>query len=331
MGEPGQQKEIVLELQLLADVALIGTPSVGKSSLINAISHTKAKVAEYPFTTLIPNLGSIHFKETTFNMIDIPGLIKGAAEGKGLGNAFLRHVLKAKIFCIVCDGSRYDTGIQEVVDLFQEIMEYIDQKFDNPDIDIIKKDDMITLIATKEGEIILEKRIIFLINKYDLINDQEILGEERRIMEEQLQIFFTQRSIGADITKELLNKYILEVSAATRYGLDERLTHLIPMLKNTKDEEVYHIPELKINEQEKAAEEMMIRNISAEEKQKLIDESYIQELDSKYNEVREIRDPEICKLVRILPRGNQEAEQRFRNGLGNKGILELFEQHNIQK
>ena len=80
MGEPGQQKEVVLELQLLADVALIGTPSVGKSSLINAVSHTKAKVAEYPFTTLIPNLGSVQHKEVTFNMIDIPGLIKGAAE-----------------------------------------------------------------------------------------------------------------------------------------------------------------------------------------------------------------------------------------------------------
>ena len=329
MGEPGQQKEITLELQLLADVALIGTPSVGKSSLINAVSHTKAKVAEYHFTTLIPNLGSVHFKETTFNMIDIPGLIKGAAEGKGLGNAFLRHVLKAKIFCVVCDGSRYDAGIQEVVDLFQEIMEYIDQKFDNPDIDIIKKDDMITLIASKNGELILEKRIIFLINKYDLINDPEILGEERRIMEQQLQIFFKQRSIWAEITKELLNKYILEVSAATRYGIDERLTHLIPMLKNTKDEEVYHIPEFVAEEQQK--EDMMIRNISAEEKQKLIDESYIQELDSKYNEIREIRDPDLCRLVRILPRWNGEAEQRFWNGLQHKWVLELFEQHNIQK
>jgi len=104
---------------------------------------------------------------------------------------------------------------------------------------------------------------------------------------------------------------------------------LIPMLKNTKDEEVYHIPEFKPQVLQK--EDTMIRNISAEEKQKLIDESYIQELDSKYNEIREIRDPEICKLVRILPRGNGEAEQRFRNSLGHKGILELFEQHNIQK
>ena len=96
-------------------------------------------------------------------------------------------------------------------------MEYIDQKFDNPNIDIIKKDDMITLIAKKDEELILEKRIIFLINKFDLINDLEIIAEERRIMEEQLQIFFDQRSIGEDISKELLNKYILEVSAATKY------------------------------------------------------------------------------------------------------------------
>ena len=111
----------------------------------------------------------------------------------------------------MCDGSRYDAGIQEVIDLFQEIMEYIDQKFDSPNIDIIKKDDMITLIATKEGEIILEKRIIFLINKYDLINDPEILGEERKIMEEQLQIFFKQRSIGAVSYTHLTLPTILRV------------------------------------------------------------------------------------------------------------------------
>lgn len=329
MGEPGQQKEIILELQLLADVALIGTPSVGKSSLINTISHTKAKVAEYPFTTLVPNLGSVNHKETTFNMIDIPGLIKWAAEWKGLGNAFLRHVLKAKIFCIVCDWSRYDAGIEEVVDLFQEIMEYIDQKFDNPNIEIIKKDDMITLLASHNEEIILEKRIIFIINKYDLINDPEIIWEERRIMEEKLNIFREQRGTGDWISKELLNKYILEVSAATRYWIEEWLNHLIPMLKNTKDEEVYHIPEFNVQKEEE--KKTMIQNISKIEKEKLVDEGYIQELDSKYNEVREIDDPELCKLVRIIPRGNQEAEQRFRNGLENKGIIELFEQHGIQK
>jgi len=76
LGEPGHKLEVLLELQLLADVALIGTPSVGKSSIINAISHTKAKVAGYPFTTLVPNLGSAIWKKKTFNVIDIPGLIK---------------------------------------------------------------------------------------------------------------------------------------------------------------------------------------------------------------------------------------------------------------
>ena len=108
LGEPGNKKELVLELQLLADVALIGTPSVGKTSIINSISNTKAKVADYPFTTLIPNLWSITVQKTHFNMIDIPGLIKGAAEGKWLWNAFLRHILKARVFCMIGDISRYD-------------------------------------------------------------------------------------------------------------------------------------------------------------------------------------------------------------------------------
>jgi len=128
LGEPGNRKEIVLELQLLADIALIGTPSVGKTSLINTISNVKAKVADYPFTTLIPNLGSVTVQQTHFNVIDIPGLIKGAAEGKGLGNAFLRHILKAKAFCFIADISRYDQGITEIPELLEEIVAYANNK-----------------------------------------------------------------------------------------------------------------------------------------------------------------------------------------------------------
>lgn len=82
LGEPGQIKEFSLELQLVADVALIGTPSVGKSSIINTVAATKAKVADYPFTTLIPHLGSIEVANKRFNIVDVPGLIKGASEGK---------------------------------------------------------------------------------------------------------------------------------------------------------------------------------------------------------------------------------------------------------
>ncbi len=109
LGEPGQTKHIILELMLLADVALIGTPSVGKSSLINVVSDVKAKTADYPFTTLIPNLGMVSHKGISFSMIDVPGLIEGASEGKGLGNEFLRHILKSRIFVFCLDCSRFDS------------------------------------------------------------------------------------------------------------------------------------------------------------------------------------------------------------------------------
>lgn len=148
-------------------------------------------------------------------------------------------------------------------------------------------------------------------------------------MEEKLNIFREQRGTGDGITKEILNKYIIEVSAATRHGIEKWLNELMPMLKNTRDEEVYHIPTFEKAKETK--QDTMIRNISEIEREKLIDEGYIQEIDSKYSEIREIEDPELCKLVRIIPRGNQEAEQRFWNGLENKGIIELFEQYGIHK
>jgi GTPase len=125
LGEPGQSKDLTLELMLLADVALIGTPSVGKSSLINVVSDVKAKTAEYPFTTLVPNLGMISHKGISFSMIDVPGLIEGASSGKGLGNEFLRHILKSRIFAFCIDSSRYDTGLEEFPLLFAEIQQYL--------------------------------------------------------------------------------------------------------------------------------------------------------------------------------------------------------------
>jgi GTP-binding protein len=125
LGEPGESRGIEIELQLLADVALIGTPSVGKSSLINAIANVKAKVADYPFTTLVPNLGSVKYKDTTFNVIDIPGLIEGASQGKGLGNEFLRHIMKARVLCFMVDMSRYESGMSEISILMNELVQYL--------------------------------------------------------------------------------------------------------------------------------------------------------------------------------------------------------------
>lgn len=108
-GEPGEEKEILMELKLVADVGLIGLPSVGKSTLISVISNARPKIAAYHFTTLIPNLGVVNMEkfggsnEESFVVADIPGLIEGASEGKGLGHKFLRHVSRTKILVHIID------------------------------------------------------------------------------------------------------------------------------------------------------------------------------------------------------------------------------------
>lgn len=109
MGEPGEHRELSLELQLVADVGIIGLPSAGKSTLISVISSAKPKIAEYHFTTLIPNLGVVKMSnQRSFMACDIPGLIEGAADGKGLGDEFLRHITRSKTLIHLVDISRKD-------------------------------------------------------------------------------------------------------------------------------------------------------------------------------------------------------------------------------
>jgi GTP-binding protein len=117
LGEPGDGGDVVLELKSLADVALVGYPSAGKSSLVAAMSAARPKIADYPFTTLVPNLGVVQAGDVRFTMADVPGLIPGASEGKGLGLEFLRHVERCSVLVHVIDCATLEPGRDPLTDL----------------------------------------------------------------------------------------------------------------------------------------------------------------------------------------------------------------------
>lgn len=117
LGEPGDELEIVLELKVVADIGLVGFPSAGKSSLIAAMSRARPKIADYPFTTLVPNLGVVSAGDVTFTVADVPGLIEGASEGRGLGHDFLRHIERCAAIVHVVDTATMEPGRNPVEDL----------------------------------------------------------------------------------------------------------------------------------------------------------------------------------------------------------------------
>jgi GTP-binding protein len=151
-GEVGQERWYNLELKLQADVALIGFPNVGKSTLISRVSAARPKIADYPFTTLVPNLGVVRVgarsgrpqDATEFVMADIPGLIEGAAEGRGLGHDFLRHVERARVLCVLLDLSELaPIGPQEQMDiLLRELGDYQTDLLDRPRVIVGSKGDV---------------------------------------------------------------------------------------------------------------------------------------------------------------------------------------------
>jgi GTP-binding protein len=153
-GEPYQERQILMELKILADVGLVGSPNAGKSTLLAAVSAAKPKIAEYPFTTMVPNLGIVPYRDhRSFVMADIPGIIEGAHEGKGLGIRFLRHVERNSILLFMIPGDSGDVKKQYDI-LYKEV------KMFNPEL--------------------LDKERFLVVSKSDLLDEEleQMIGEE---------------------------------------------------------------------------------------------------------------------------------------------------------
>ncbi|HJQ91521.1 MAG TPA: GTPase ObgE [Acidimicrobiia bacterium] len=143
-GEYGRSEWLTLELKLLADAALIGFPNAGKSTFISKVSAAKPKIADYPFTTLVPNLGVVSFDGREFVLADIPGLIEGAASGKGLGHEFLRHVERARVLVILLDPSPMQerSPEEQLQILRREIADYSSEIGARPSVVLLNKSDL---------------------------------------------------------------------------------------------------------------------------------------------------------------------------------------------
>lgn len=141
-GTKGERKRIYLELQLVADIGLVGLPNSGKSTILSVISKAKPKIGNYPFTTLIPNLGVVEYTNRKIIVADIPGIIEKASEGKGLGIEFLKHITRTKINALVIDGT---TDVEKNIDIVaQELKKYSESLFSRLKIIIINKIDLIS-------------------------------------------------------------------------------------------------------------------------------------------------------------------------------------------
>ncbi len=164
-GEPGREEWIVLELKILADVGLVGFPNAGKSTLLSVVSAAKPKIADYPFTTLTPNLGVVSYRdEKSFVMADIPGIIEGAAEGRGLGIRFLRHIERNSLLLFMVPADAQDIA-KEYEILINELRKY------NPEL--------------------LDKRRILAISKCDLLDEELTEGIRKELPEDLPSVFIS--------------------------------------------------------------------------------------------------------------------------------------------
>lgn len=179
-GEPGEEGARILELKILADVGLVGFPNAGKSTLLSVVSAAKPKIANYAFTTLVPNIGIVQYRDSrSFVMADIPGIIEGAAEGKGLGLRFLRHIERNSLLLFMIPADSKDIR-KEYDILLNELEQY------NPEL--------------------LDKKRVLAITKCDMLDD-ELIKEMKKEIPEIPNIFISSvTSLGIEKLKDLLWK-----------------------------------------------------------------------------------------------------------------------------
>ncbi|MEI2274053.1 GTPase ObgE [Sphingobacterium sp. ML3W] len=152
-GMPGKEQWMILELKVLADVGLVGFPNAGKSTLLSVVSAAKPEIANYPFTTLVPNLGMVSYRDNrSFVMADIPGIIEGASEGKGLGYRFLRHIERNSVLLFMVPADTDRTIAEEYGILLNELTAYNPELADKPKLLAITKSDMLDDELEKEME-----------------------------------------------------------------------------------------------------------------------------------------------------------------------------------
>jgi GTPase len=209
LGEPGEDLDVVLELKSLADVALIGFPSAGKSSLVSVVSAAKPKIADYPFTTLVPNLGVVTAGSARFTIADVPGLIPGASEGKGLGLEFLRHVERCSVLVHVVDCATLEPGRDPLTDL--DVIE--------AELSAYVTDDSLG------GRPLSERTRIVVLNKADVPEARELAEMVRPMLEERGLEVHVVSAVAHTGLKELtfaLARHVAEARAELAAAVVER-------------------------------------------------------------------------------------------------------------
>lgn len=202
LGEPGEERELLLEIKSVADIALVGFPSAGKSSLIAALSAARPKIADYPFTTLKPNLGVVEAGDVRFTVADVPGLIPGAAQGRGLGLEFLRHIERCAALVHVIDMATWESDRDPVGDLHaieSELAEY--------EVDVMPSGDLLPLT---------KRPVHVALNKTDLPDGQDMSDMVRSEL-------------------EAAGYRTFEVSAVSRKGLRELSFAMAELVKEERE------------------------------------------------------------------------------------------------